>query len=90
MRIGLLAGAGLSLAFSGWIYLANRVPIFDRISIERNLAAAAILGVLAFIPVLSFFREPAGLLLQLLEIISEDLQRHLALLAAVGSDDGRT
>jgi hypothetical protein len=63
VRIGLLAGAGLSLAFSGWIYLANRVPVFDRISVERNLAAAAIMGVLAFIPVLSFFREPASLLI---------------------------
>src|SRR6202162_2372147 len=63
VRIGLLAGGGLSLAFSGWIYLANRVPVFDRISVERNLAAAAIMGVLAFIPVLSFFREPASLLI---------------------------
>jgi hypothetical protein len=63
VRIGLLAGAGLSLAFSGWIYLANLVPVFDRIPVERNLAAAAILGVLAFIPVLSFFREPASLLI---------------------------
>jgi hypothetical protein len=63
VRIGLLAGGGLSLAFSGWIYLANRVPIFDRISVERNLAAAAIMGVLAFIPVLSFVREPANLLI---------------------------
>ena len=63
VRIGLLAGGGLSLAFSGWIYLANRVSVFDRISVERNLAAAAIMGVLAFIPVLSFFREPASLLI---------------------------
>src|ERR1700692_1754716 len=63
VRIGLLFGAGLSFAFSGWIYLANRVPIFDRISVERNLAAAAILGVLAFIPVLGFFRAPASLLI---------------------------
>jgi hypothetical protein len=62
VRIGLLAGGGLSLAFSGWIYLANRVPVFDRISFERNLAAAAIMGLLAFIPVLSFFREPGSLL----------------------------
>jgi len=62
VRIGLVAGMGLSMAFSGWIYLANRVPIFERISVERNLAAAAIMGVLAFIPVLSFFREPANLL----------------------------
>jgi hypothetical protein len=63
VRIGLLAGGGLSSAFSGWIYLANRVPIFDRISVERNLAAVAIMGVLAFIPVLSFFREPGNLLI---------------------------
>src|SRR6202051_2073591 len=63
VRLGLLAGGGLSLAFSGWIYLANRIPVFDRVSIERNLAAAAIMGVLAFIPVLSFFREPANLLI---------------------------
>jgi hypothetical protein len=63
VRIGLLAGGGLSLAFSSWIYLANRIPVFDRVSIERNLAAAAIIGMLAFIPVLSFFREPANLLI---------------------------
>jgi hypothetical protein len=63
VRIGLLVGSGLSLALSGWIYLANRIPVFDRVSIERNLAAAAIMGVLAFIPVLSFFREPANLLI---------------------------
>src|ERR1700681_2460983 len=62
VRIGLLAGGGLSLSFSGWIYLANRVPFFDRIPVERNLAAAAIMGLFAFIPVLSFFREPASLL----------------------------
>ena len=31
VRIGLLAGGGLSLAFSGWIYLANRIPVFDRV-----------------------------------------------------------
>jgi hypothetical protein len=63
VRIGLLVGAGLSLALSGWIYLANRVPIFDSVPVERNLAAAAIIGFLAFIPVLRFFREPASLLI---------------------------
>jgi hypothetical protein len=63
VRIGLLVGAGLSFALSGWIYLANRVPIFDRVSMERNLAAAAIIALLAFIPVLRFFRAPASLLI---------------------------
>jgi hypothetical protein len=63
VRIGVAVGTGLSLGFSGWIYLVNRVPIFDRVSVERNLAAAAIMGLLAFIPVLRFFREPGNLLI---------------------------
>src|ERR1700686_2426433 len=63
VRIGLLAGAGLSRAFSGWIYLANRVPLFERLAVERSLGGAAILGVLAFIPLLSFFRDPPSLLI---------------------------
>lgn len=62
VRIGLLIGAGLAAAFSGWVYLANRVPIFDRVSVERNITAAAILGFLAFMPVMRFFREPGNLL----------------------------
>jgi hypothetical protein len=62
VRIGLLVGVGLSLSLTGWVYLANRVPIFDSIPVERNLAAAAILALMAFIPVLRFFRDPANLL----------------------------
>ncbi|MDP9338941.1 MAG: hypothetical protein M3P45_08740 [Acidobacteriota bacterium] len=63
VRIGLVVGAGLSLALYGWIFLANRVPIFDRVSVERNLAAAVLIAALAFIPVLRFFRDPASLLI---------------------------
>lgn len=62
VRIGLLVGAGLAVALSGWVYLANRVPIFESVSVERNIAAAAILGFLAFLPVMRFFREPGHLL----------------------------
>lgn len=63
VRIGLGVGVGLSLTLSGWIYLASLVRIFDRVSVERNLAAAALVAVLAFIPVLRFFRDPASLLI---------------------------
>ena len=63
MRTGVVVGVGLSLALSGWIYLANSLPIFNNISMERNLAAAAIIGFLAFLPVLRFFREPGNLLI---------------------------
>jgi hypothetical protein len=63
VRVGLTVGAGLSLALYGWIYIAARVPIFDRVSVERNLATAAVIAALAFIPVLRFFRDPASLLI---------------------------
>ncbi len=63
VRIGLAVGASLSIALSAWIYLANQLPIFDHVSVERNLAAAAIIASLAFIPVLRFFREPGSLLI---------------------------
>ena len=36
VRVGLVVGVGLSLALTGWIYVANRVPIFDHASLERN------------------------------------------------------
>lgn len=63
VRIGLVVGVGLSLALSGWVYLASLVPVFDRVSVERNLAAAVLVAALAFIPVLRFFRDPASLLI---------------------------
>ena len=58
VRTGVVVGVGLSLALSGWLDLANSLPIFNNISVERNLAAAVIISFLAFSPVLRFFREP--------------------------------
>ncbi len=63
VRTGVVVGVGLSLALSAWTYLANSLRIFDHISMERNLAAAAIISFLAFLPVLRFFREPGNLLI---------------------------
>ena len=63
VRIGLVVGAGLSLLLTGWVYLASLAPIFDRVSVERNLVAAALVAALAFLPVLRFFRDPASLLI---------------------------
>ncbi len=42
--------------------MANRVPFFDRFALVRNLAAVAVLGLLALIPVLRFWRMPGNLL----------------------------
>jgi hypothetical protein len=63
VRVGLVVGAGLSVALFGWIFIANRVPIFDGVSVERNLLSAAVIGLLAFLPILRFFRDPASLLI---------------------------
>jgi hypothetical protein len=62
VRYGLVVGVGLSLALCAWIFIANRVPIFDSVSVERNLISAALIALLAFLPILRFFREPAKLL----------------------------
>lgn len=63
VRTGVVVGAGLSFALAAWTYLANSLPIFNRVSVERNLAAAMVIGFLAFSPILRFFREPGNLLI---------------------------
>jgi hypothetical protein len=62
VRIGMVVGVGLSMALTGWVYVANGVSIFDHASFDRNVAAAALIGVMALFPVLRFFREPGDLL----------------------------
>jgi hypothetical protein len=52
----------LSIAFSGWVIVANRVPLLDRFALVRNLAAVSVLGLIALIPVLRFWRMPGNLL----------------------------
>jgi hypothetical protein len=62
VRMGVYVGVILSIAFSGWVVVANRVPFFDRFALVRNLAAVVLLGLIALIPVLWFWRAPGNLL----------------------------
>jgi hypothetical protein len=62
VRVGVYIGVCLSLVLSTWILLANRVPFLERFALERNLAGAALLGLLAVIPVIRFLRSPGNLL----------------------------
>ncbi len=62
VRVGVYIGVCLSLVLSVWIFVANRVPFLERFALERNLAAAALLGLLAVAPVLRFLRSPGNLL----------------------------
>jgi hypothetical protein len=62
VRVGVYTGVCLSLALSTWILVANRVPFLERFALERNLAGAALVGLLAVIPVIRFLRSPGYLL----------------------------
>jgi hypothetical protein len=62
VRTGVYVGVVLSIVFSGWVVVANRVPVLDRFALVRNLAAVAVLGLIALIPILRFWRMPGDLL----------------------------
>ena len=62
VRTGIYTGILLSLAFSAWVIVANRVSFMDRFALLRNLAFVILLGLLALIPVFRFWREPGHLL----------------------------
>jgi len=62
VRTGVYVGAGLSVTFSAWVIVANRVPFLEQFALLRNLAAVALLCLLALIPVLRFWRMPGNLL----------------------------
>jgi hypothetical protein len=59
VRTGVYVGVSLSVVFSAWLVTANRVPALERLAVPRNIAAACLLGAIAAIPVLRFFRAPS-------------------------------
>jgi uncharacterized membrane protein YvlD (DUF360 family) len=61
VRTGAYTGVCLSLVFITWLCLANYVRALESVALERNLAAAAVLGLLALVPVLRFRRHPTRL-----------------------------
>jgi hypothetical protein len=61
-RTGLFVGVALSLVFTAWLFVANRMPAFEKFALRRNLVAAAALGLVALVPVLRFLRQPGHLL----------------------------
>ena len=62
IRTGVYVGVCLTLVFSTWLVIANRAPFLERFALERNIAAASILGFLAAVPVFRFLRLPGHLL----------------------------
>ena len=62
VRTGIYVGIILSIVFSGWVIVANHIPSLDRFALARNLTAVILLGMVAFIPILRFWRMPGNLL----------------------------
>ncbi len=62
VRTGVYVGVCLTLVFTAWLVIANHVPFLDRFALERNIAAAAVLGFLAVVPIFRFWRMPGVLL----------------------------
>ena len=62
VRLGVYIGVFLSFVFFVWLVIANRVRVLEPFALERNLGAAAVLVLLALVPVLRFLRSPGSLL----------------------------
>jgi hypothetical protein len=62
LRTGVYSGLSLSVIFSAWILIANRMPYLEPVATERNIIAASLLALFAAFPILRFFRHPLELL----------------------------
>jgi len=62
VRTGVYVGVCLTVVFSAWLILANRVPFLERFALMRNVGAGVLLGVFALVPVLRFMAAPGYLL----------------------------
>jgi hypothetical protein len=62
VRTGACSGLGLAITLTAWLYIANRVQAFDRLALERNVVAAAVLAFFFLIPVIRFMWQPGRLL----------------------------
>jgi hypothetical protein len=61
-RTGVYIGLLLFGAFVAWLVAANRFPIFERLALERNILAMAVMCLFAAIPILRFIRRPGKML----------------------------
>jgi len=62
IRVGIYTGVCLSVIFSLWVFVANRMPLLEDFALGRNIGAVIILCCFASIPALRFYRSPGDLL----------------------------
>jgi di/tricarboxylate transporter len=63
VRTGVYVGVSLSVIFTAWLIIANRMPMLESLAVPRNLAAACFLALFGCLPVVRFFRSPSEMLL---------------------------
>lgn len=61
VRIGAYTGVCLSVILASWILFANRLPLLEPLARQRNMLAAALLILIAAMPVVRFLRSPADM-----------------------------
>jgi Na+/glutamate symporter len=62
VRVGIYTGVCLSIVLAMGLVLANRVPLLERVALERNIIAGVCLALVASLPILKFYRSPWELL----------------------------
>jgi hypothetical protein len=63
VRTGVYVGVALSVIFTAWLVIANRVPMLEPLAVPRNISAACFLALFGCMPVFRFFRSPSEMLL---------------------------
>jgi len=62
VRVGIYTGICMSLVLALGLVLANRVPLLERVALERNIIIGVVLALVASLPILKFYRSPWELL----------------------------
>jgi hypothetical protein len=62
VRTGVCSGVGLAITLIAWVYVANRVPGLERVALDRNVVAAAVMAFFFLVPIVRFMWQPGRLL----------------------------
>jgi hypothetical protein len=62
VRTGVCSGVGLAITLISWVYVANRVPGLERVALDRNVVAAAVMAFFFLVPIVRFMWRPGRLL----------------------------
>jgi hypothetical protein len=62
VRTGVYVGVFLTLVFTTWLVVANRVPSLQHFALARDIAAGTVLALFALVPIVRFMVMPGHLL----------------------------